>query len=82
MRHTSTRHTTKTLPGTNTAHGAKVVRINPPQHTDNSTRTRAKINRTFVVAVILGRSIPKHEHEHTQTDCNSYTKVALLFVII
>ena len=31
-------NTTKTLPGTNTAHGAKVVRINPPQHTDNSTR--------------------------------------------
>ena len=44
MCHTSTRqHTTKTLPDTNTAHGAKVVRINPPQqHTQQRTHEHGK----------------------------------------
>ena len=42
--HTSTHTNTHgTLPGTDTAHGAKVVRINPPQqHTAKDTRTRQR----------------------------------------
>ena len=63
MCHTSTRqHTTKTLPGTNTAHGT---------HTNT-----AKIV-SFVVVVILGMQPTLYVCKyHITTHCNSYTKVA------